>query len=182
MAEESVRIFFQYNTQEQTQRELFRKMLLTDVEEKLKLCHEDDEGRFVHANLDVRRDFTPVKPAELTTTESYVLQHFIGIQYHFLVYLKDILQEQMPSLHSCFRWKGGLGQLLELGDAMQYYIEPAGPHATQKCWFESLCTFMQAKCPANLNQELQKKRNRYVPTRFLQELKDSYLNKCQKLE
>lgn len=181
MTEEIITVFSYYQSVEDKRCQLFRQMLRTDVEEKLKICYEDEQGRLVHSNLDVQRHFQPVEPTELTRSENYALQHFIRIQYHFLLYLKNLLQEKQSSIVSYFRWKGGIGQLLELGDAMQEYLETTGPQATQKCWFESLCALLQIKCPANLNQELQKKRNRYVPTRFLQELQTNYLNKCQRL-
>ena len=181
LAEACVNVFVLYDTKEQEQHRLFRRMLQADVKEKLKLCHEDDKGGFVHANLDIRRNFLPVDPVELTRTESYALQHFIKIQYHFLVYLKDILQEEDAQLPPCFQWKVEKGQLLELCDALQDYIKPTSPMATQKYWFESFFCFLQVKCPVNLNQELQKKRNRYVPDRFLQELQSNYLHKCQKI-
>ena len=158
MTEELITIFSYYHSVEEKRRQLFQQMLRMDVEEKLKICHEDEQGRYVHSNLDVQRHFQPVEPTELTRSESYALQHFIGVQYHFLLYMKNLLQQK------------------------QTPVTPGCPQGTQKYWFESFCTLLQMKCPANLNQELQKKRNRYAPTRFLQELQTTYLNKCQHIE
>ncbi|MDY3032350.1 MAG: hypothetical protein SOR65_00215 [Odoribacter sp.] len=182
MTEELITIFSYYHSVEEKRRQLFQQMLRMDVEEKLKICHEDEQGRYVHSNLDVQRHFQPVEPTELTRSESYALQHFIGVQYHFLLYMKNLLQQKQTPVTPGFRWKGGIGQLLELLDALQLFVEPTCPQGTQKYWFESFCTLLQMKCPANLNQELQKKRNRYAPTRFLQELQTTYLNKCQHIE
>lgn len=182
MVEKCMYVFSHFCSEDQPQHEKYCKMLLTDVEEKLKLCYVDDDGKFIHANLDILRDYVPVEPEELTRLESYTLKHFIRIQYHVLIYLQQLLQGDDEFPESGFEWISGVGQLLEISDALRAYTRPLNPHATQKQWFEAVCHFMHVKCPVNLNQELQKKRSRYVPTRFLQVILRDYTARCQRLK
>lgn len=177
LTEHSIKVFTKLHYEEQEHRLLLQRMLEKDVEEKSKLCYVDEAGRFVHANLNILRDFIPVEAEELTRTESHFLQHFIKVQHYFIFLLQQLLQEENAPILSPFRWKGRIGQLVELGDAMLFYLEPVLPQANQKMWFEVFCHFMHRECPIHLNQELQKKRYRYENTRFLQEMQNAYREK-----